>query len=159
MKGSTTILRCAVFVAGAAVLAMCGGVTWEAVAESHVPPGYPFFPYFMLAVVCACAAPFFVALYQAHKLLGYIDTNRAFSELSVRALRIITHCAVVVFAVCVVGGLPFFYILSQIEDAPGVMIVGLAIAGGAFVIAMFASVLNRLLREAIAVKSENDLTI
>ena len=45
------------------------------------------------------------------------------------------------------------------DDAPGLIIIGMAIAGGAFVVAVFASVLKRLLQDAVNVKSENDLTI
>ena len=37
------------------------------------------------------AIPFFVALYQAFKLLSYIDKNQAFSELSVKALKKIKY--------------------------------------------------------------------
>ncbi len=33
------------------------------------------------------AIPFFIALYQALKLLNYIDKNEAFSGLSIRALK------------------------------------------------------------------------
>jgi aromatic ring-opening dioxygenase catalytic subunit (LigB family) len=44
-------------------------------------------------------------------------------------------------------------------NSPGLVVIGMAIAGVAFVIFVFASVLNRLLHDAIALKSENDLTI
>src|SRR3990167_3662656 len=40
--------------------------------------------------------PFFVALYQAFKLLGYIDDNKVFSQLSVKAVRNIKYCALAI---------------------------------------------------------------
>jgi hypothetical protein len=49
--------------------------------------------------------------------------------------------------------------VAEKDDAPGLVVVGMVIAGVAFVIFVFASVLNRLLQDAIAMKSENDLTI
>ncbi|HHY82777.1 MAG TPA: DUF2975 domain-containing protein [Clostridiales bacterium] len=63
------------------------------------------------------------------------------------------------FLICTLGGLPFFYIVAEKDDAPGLIIIGMTIAGIAFVIFVFASVLNRLLQDVIAIKTENDLTI
>lgn len=155
-RSSTVILRLAVFFAGAVVLALCGGAAWLAASETD-----PFsdWAYVLLAGTCLAAVPCFIGLYQSLKLLGYIDTNRAFSELSVKALKVIARAAFADFLICTVGGLPFFYLVAKMEDAPGVVLIGMAIAGVAFVIFVFASVLNRLLQDAIAIKSENDLTI
>src|SRR3990172_6510003 len=49
----------------------------------------PFIVYGYLASI-----PFFVALYQAFKLLGYIGQNKVFSLNSVKALRTIKYCAI-----------------------------------------------------------------
>src|SRR5262245_58865568 len=43
----------------------------------------------------AASIPFFVALYQAFKLLGYIGQNQVFSQNSVKALRTIKYCAII----------------------------------------------------------------
>src|SRR6185503_19493867 len=50
----------------------------------------PFIIYGYLASI-----PFFVALYQAFKLLGYIGQNKVFSLNSVKALRAIRYCAII----------------------------------------------------------------
>jgi hypothetical protein len=113
----------------------------------------------MLGGLYFTALPFLFALYQAMKLLGYIDSNQAFSKLSVAALKKIRSSAFITLAVCTLGGLPFFYYWANVDDAPGLIIIGLAMDGGAFISAVFASVLKRLLQDAIEVKSENDLTI
>src|SRR6185295_2636816 len=42
--------------------------------------------------------PFFVALYQAFILLGYIGQNKIFSPGSLKALRTIKYCAIIVSA-------------------------------------------------------------
>lgn len=57
------------------------------------------------------------------------------------------------------AGLPLFYIVAEADDAPGLIIIGLVIIFAATVVAVFAAVLQKLLKNAIAIKSENDLTI
>lgn len=155
---STMILRLAIFAAGAVVLAICGGAGWQAVRTSPSSEYY-ILAYILFIGICLAAIPFFIALYQSYKLLGYIDTNRAFSELSVKALKIITRSALVEFFICTLGGLPFFYAVAEKDDAPGLVLIGMVIAGVAFVIFVFASVLGKLFQDAAAMKSENDLTV
>ncbi|EUJ36458.1 hypothetical protein PWEIH_13330 [Listeria weihenstephanensis FSL R9-0317] len=53
----------------------------------------------------------------------------------------------------------FFIFLADKTDAPGIMIIGLILTFASIVIATFAAVLQRLLQEAISIKSENDLTV
>src|SRR5215216_3827415 len=48
----------------------------------------PFIIYLYVASI-----PFFVALYQAIKLLGFVEQNKIFSETAVKAVRKIKHCA------------------------------------------------------------------
>src|SRR4030042_3680162 len=68
--------------------------------------------------------PFFVALYQAFNLLGYIDGNKVFSQLSVKAVRNIKYCAVITSGLIVLG---ILYIrLSVIDDDPaGITALGI----------------------------------
>lgn len=155
---STFILRCAIVIAGIGMLAICGVIAWIAFFE-HRPDPYHM-EYIGLIGTYAAAIPYFIALYQGMQLLRYIDAGSAFSELSVRALTIITRCAIADFMITTLGGLPFFYALVQLDgDTPGFMILGIVISGCAFLIAVFTSVLRRLLQDAIDVKTENDLTI
>lgn len=153
---STAVLRFAIFIAGAMVLGICGGAFWLA---TRVNSEYVALSYAFLIGTCLAAIPFFTALCQSYKLLGYIDTGCVFSELSVNALRSIRRSAFIEFLICSLGGLPFFYIVAKKDDAPGLVIIGMMIVGVAFVIFVFASVLNRVLQDAIAMKSENDLTV
>jgi len=55
--------------------------------------------------------------------------------------------------------LPLFYQIADEEDAPGVIVIGLIIPCVSFVVAVFAAVLQKLLRNAVDMKSENDLTV
>lgn len=155
---STLILRLAIFIAAAVVLGLCVGAAWLAV-KVHPASDYFLWARVLLGGTCLAAIPCFIVLYQSFQLLGYIDANRAFSDLSVKALKIITRSALAEFLICTLGGLPFFYIIAELDDAPGLALIGMALAGIAFIIFVFVSVLNRLLQDAIAIKSENELTI
>ncbi|RKI97865.1 DUF2975 domain-containing protein, partial [Butyricicoccus sp. 1XD8-22] len=114
--------------------------------------------YSILIIMYVSAIPFFIALYQAFQLLIYIDKNKAFSEISVTALKKIKYCATTIAGLYVVA-LPFFYIFADIDDTPGVVIIGMMLVFAPLVIAVFAAVLQKLLNEAIDIKSENDLTV
>lgn len=104
------------------------------------------------------AVPFFFALYQALGLLGLIDANKAFSDLSVQALKRIKRCAIAISALFA-AGMPYIYIVADRDDAPGVILLGLVIIVASAAIAVLAAVLQRLLGQALAIKSENDLTV
>lgn len=106
----------------------------------------------------AAAIPFYFALYQAFKLLSYIDKNQAFSDLSVNALKNIKYCAITISTLYLLG-MPLYYLLGKKVDPPSFIPMGMVIIFASMVIAVFAAVLQRLLQEAINIKSENDLTV
>jgi hypothetical protein len=156
-RGSTLFLRMAVFLIGIPVLALCiFGVSW--LAKNPVNPDYAHILYPILIGMYVSVIPFFVALYQAFKLLSYIDKNQAFSELSVKALKNIKFCAMTISGLYVVM-MPFVFLVAELDDAPGLIIIGMVPAFASMVIAVFAAVLQRLLKNAIDIKSENDLTV
>lgn len=101
--------------------------------------------------------PFFVALYQAFKLLGYIEQDQLFSEKAVRALRNIKLCAIAIIGFIVAG--IAFIILGVEEDPAGVVAMGIYTTFATVVIATAAAVFERLLQNAVDIKSENDLTV
>ncbi|MBO1915489.1 DUF2975 domain-containing protein, partial [Microvirga sp. 3-52] len=89
--------------------------------------------------------PFFVALYQAFKLLSYIDKSQAFSDMSVVALKKIKYCALIISGLYAVI-LPFVFLVADLDDAPGLVIIGMVPVFASMVIAVFAAVLQRLLQ-------------
>jgi hypothetical protein len=156
-RGSTIFLKIAVFLIGTPVLALCiFGLPW--LANNPVNPDYAHMLYPIVIGIYVSVIPFSIALYQAFKLLSYIDKNQSFSELSVKSLRNIKFCAMTISGLYVVI-LPFVFLVAELDDAPGLIIVGMAPILASMVIAVFAAVLQRLLQEAINIKSENDLTV
>ncbi|WP_410981638.1 DUF2975 domain-containing protein [Bacillus cereus] len=154
---STLFLKIAVMLIGIPILALCiFGLPW--LANNPVNPNYAHILYPILIIMYVSVIPFFVALYQAFRLLSYIDKNKAFSKLSVKALKNIKYCAITISILYVVG-MPLFYFMAEIDDAPGIIVIGLVVIFASMVIAVFAAVLQKLLKEAIDIKSENDLTV
>ncbi|MEG6510294.1 DUF2975 domain-containing protein, partial [Desulforamulus ruminis] len=95
MKRETLFLKVVVFLIGIPVLALClFGLPW--LANHPVNPDYAHMLYPTLIGIYATAIPYYFALYQAFKLLSYIDKNKAFSELSVKALKNIKYCAIII---------------------------------------------------------------
>jgi hypothetical protein len=53
-----------------------------------------------MAYAYLASIPFFVALYQAFKVLGYIRKNKAFTLATVNALRTMKFCALAIIGFC-----------------------------------------------------------
>jgi hypothetical protein len=155
MKRETLFLKVVVFLLGLPILALCVyGLPW--IAKEPAKAYWMLKP--ILIVLYMTVIPFFVALYNALKLLNYIDRNIAFSELSVKALKNIKYCAITI-SVLYASIIPFIYLLAEMDDAPGAILIGLALTFAPIVIAVFAAVLEKLLKHALEIKSENDLTV
>ena len=151
-KSSTLFLKLAIALIGIAVLALIIVFTIDLVSDG----GGLFLP--ILIIMYVTAIPFFFALYQALKLVGLIDRNIAFSELSVKALRNIKYCAIAISALYV-AGMPFLISVADKDDAPGAVGFGLIFILASIVVATFAAVLQRLVQNGLDMKSENDLTV
>ncbi|PFF11471.1 hypothetical protein CN315_00930 [Bacillus cereus] len=158
-QGSTLFLKTVVILIGIPVLAMYIFLVPKIgnfAAELY--PDIAYIKYLVFINLYATAIPYYFALYQTFKLLNYIDKNNAFSELSVKALKNIKYSALAI-SVLYVLGMPLFYLVAERDDAPGIIIIGMIMIFASMVIAVFAAVLQRLLKDAIDIKSENDLTV
>jgi hypothetical protein len=152
-RGTTFFLRAVIFLIGAAVLALCIFVLPFGIMSDQTGYYRP-----ILIGMYISAIPFFLALHQSLKLLGYVDTNTAFSDLSVQALKKIKYCGLAISAFYALG-MPYIFYAADRDDAPGVVAIGLIIVFASLVIAVFAGLLQKLLQNAIKIKEENDLTV
>lgn len=122
---------------------------------------WPISPYVLypgLIGVFTTIIPFLLALYEAFRLLQFIDTNNAFSEASIHALRNIKFCAIAM-SMLYWTAMPLVFVLADYDDAPGGILMGAAVASAPLVIATFAAVLQKLVQNALDMKREHDLTI
>lgn len=158
-KGSTLFLKLAVIMIAIPILALCIYGLPTIVKNSMLHPWeLNRYLYGIIGGMYVSAIPFFYALFQAMKLLGYIDKNNAFSFDSVLALSRIKWSGLSISAIYIVL-MPLFYIIGELDDAPGVIVVGMVFTFAPAVVAVFAAVLQRLLKEAVEIKAENELTV
>lgn len=145
-------MKVIIYLIGLAVLGLCvilGGVSISGNAGMYLP---------VLIVALIAAVPFFFALYQGLRLLGYIDRNTAFSDTSIHAIKNFKYSAFSI-SVLYAASMPYIVYVADKDDAPGAVMIGLVFVIAPLVVSVFAAVLEKLLQNAIDIKSENDLTV
>jgi len=140
--GSTFFLKVVAFLIGIAVLAVCIFLLPEAARRDAIvhPGDYSIYP--LLICAYGVCITFSVALYQAYKLLSYININNAFSELSLKSLKVIKKCAftIIFFILFLIVYLRVFAMFTG-EDAAGPIALGLI---GILVTAIIAAIIDVL---------------
>lgn len=107
----------------------------------------------------AASIAFFVALYKAFKLLGYIGQNKVFSSNAVKTLKSIKYCAIVLSVLIVLAGLYIRLFHNKEDDPAGFLAICIVTTFVSIVVATAAAIFEKLLQNALDMKSENDLTI
>jgi hypothetical protein len=107
----------------------------------------------------AASIAFFVALYKAFQLLGYIGQNKVFTSNSVGTLKSIKYCAIVLSILIVTAGLYIKISHNKEDDPAGFLAICIVTTFGSIVVATAAAIFEKILQNAIDMKSENDLTI
>ncbi|APX71490.1 DUF2975 domain-containing protein [Companilactobacillus allii] len=159
MKKETIFLRITIYVFALIMAAICIIVAPHyIIGANNLMPNKPILTIIFGVGLYATAILFYLVLYQAMKLLNLIDHNSAFSNKAVIALKTIKIYAYIMCAIYILES-PVFFVFADRDDAPGVILVCAVLAGASLVIAIFASMLQKLLHHAIEIKSENDLTI
>ncbi len=159
-RSSTVFLQVVVVLIGVAAL---GLLLWEPQLEGVNKNRTNFEIYFQdpfLALVYAGSIPFFIALYQAIRALGYVGRNEVFSPQVVRALRIIKYCAIAIIGFVVVEEIWILLMNAGDNDNPGApILIGILIVLPSIVVATVAAMFERILQNAVDLKSEHDLTV
>ena len=154
---STIFLQVVIVLFGTGILAW---LLWEPHVEG-VNKNATFFEVYLdpfIAYIYLGSIPFFVAIYQGVKFLGYVGREETFSPSSVRALRIIKHCSLAVIAF-VAGSAIFMIVEGDPEDRPAGVFLRLLIILPSVVVASAAFVAERIMQNAVDIKAENDLTV
>ena len=156
-KSSTIFLQTVIVLIGIGVLAL---LLWEPHIEGRNAHATPFEIYFkdpFLAYAYIGSIPFFVALYQAFKVLGYVRQNKTFSQATVKALGTIKYCAIAIIGFVAVGVI--FMMFGDSEDRPAGVFMRILITVSSIVVATAAAMFERIVQNAVDIKSENDLTV
>lgn len=151
--GSTLFLKSVVLLMGLGVLSLCMFVLPAGIVSDRTGYYRP-----ILLGLYIPAMPFFIALNQAYKLLNIIEQNETFTKMAIMTLSNIKYCAVSISVLFTIG-MPYIYYVAELDDAPGVILIGLVIIAASSVIAIASGLFQKLLQNAIDIKSENDLTV
>lgn len=159
MKQNLTIfLQIVIVFIGIGALAL---LLWEPQLEGRNANATLFQIYFndpFLAYAYTASIAFFIALYQAFKLFGYIGQNKAFSSDSIKALRTIKYCAISLIGFILVPE-AYLFIARPGDDIAGGVAIGIFLIFIFTIIATIANVFEKILQSAVDIKSENDLTV
>jgi hypothetical protein len=134
----------------------CGNLHLEGI-NAHATPFEIYFKDPFLAYAYLASVPFFVALYQAFKVLGYIGWNKAFAPATVKALRIVKFCALAIIGF--VAGGEILIMLGDSDDRTGGVFIGALIIFGSVVMAAAAAMFERIFQNAMGTKSDNDVAV
>ena len=157
--------RNAIFIQVVIVLIGIGALTfllWEPHIEGRNAHATLFEIYFkdpFLAYAYIASIPFFVALYQAFNVLGYVKQNKVFSQGTLKALRIIKYCAIAIIGFVAVSIIFIYPMFGDIDDRPQGVFMRILITFASIIIATTAQMFEQILINAIDIKSTNDLTV
>jgi hypothetical protein len=159
MKRSSAFLQVVIVLIGIGALAL---MLWEPHIEGRNAHATLFEMYFkdpFLAYAYIASIPFFVALHQAFKVLGYVRQNKTFSQATVKALRTIKYCAIAIIGFVAVSVIFMYPMFGDKDDRPAGVFMRILITFPSIVIATAAAMFERILQNAVDIKSENDLTV
>ncbi len=145
-KSSAISLQAAIALIGIGALAF---LLWEPHLEGRNAHATPFEIYFkdpFLAYAYIASIPFFMALYQAFKVLGYAGKNKVFSKSAVKSLRTIKYCAILLIGFVAVGEV--IILLGDSDDRAGGVFLGMLIIFGSIAVALTAARFERSLKNS-----------
>lgn len=149
-----------IFIQAVIVLIAIGALAfmlWEPQVEGRNVNAIFFEIYFkdpFLAYAYIASIPFFAALYQAFKALKYFGQDKI---KAVKALRTIKYCAIIIIGFAVAGEI--FIMLNDSDDRAGGIFMGILIIFGSIVVATVATIFERILQNAVDVKSKRDINV
>jgi uncharacterized membrane protein YbjE (DUF340 family) len=113
---------------------------------------------FILYVYAASLA-FFVALYKAFRLLGYIAQNKLVSTHTVNALKNIKYCAIVLSILIVMAGIYIRIFHHEEDDPAGFLAICIVTTFACMVVATAATLFEKIVRKNLMnTKSGNNIT-
>lgn len=158
-KGLTIFLQVIIALIGIGTLA---AMLWEPHLEgrnAHVTLFEIYFKDPFLTYAYVASIPFFVALYQAFKVLRYAGQNKVFSQAAVKALRTIKYCALITAGSIIAADIYLFIAVRGKDDIAGGVSLGIIATFASVVVATAAAMFEKILQNAVDIKSENDLTV
>lgn len=153
-KNLTLFLRAGIVLIGVAAFVFLLWEPWVEGVNANATTVYQiYFDDPFLAFAYVASIPFFVGLYQAFKLLGYVAHNQAFSSASVKALRTIKNCAIVQIGFIIVG--VTWILQMESDDRPPIVAMGTLTTIICIAVGASAARLQKRVQHAINPQSQN----
>ena len=146
-RGSILFLQIIVVLIGIGALTF---MLWEPQIEgvnAHATFSQIYFDPFVIYMYAASIA-FFVAIFQALKLLQYIRQDKALSPDSVKALQIIKYSAIT-FVVLIAAPVVYLFIARPGDDIAGGVAVGLFIIFVSTIVAVVSGVFEKVVQSTL----------
>ena len=131
-------------------------VTIQIVTTKHLE--YPATIWMLAIAAYGVTASIWFALIKLAQILRLIEHHQVFLPQTLRYVSAIRK-AIFVASLTALFALPFFYRITQLEDAPGLMLLGLGLVFIPFAILILMQIVEDLFKSAIAFQSEVDLTV
>ena len=137
-------------------LSVLGFLLWLPPHEGRNAQATLFATYFkdpFLAYVYIGSIPFFTALYQAFKVLGYVRRDEIFLPPTLKALRTIRYCALATAGLALGGVIYIILAAGAQEDKAGGVMPGALLVFVSMAVAAAAGVLESIIGRAVDIKS------
>ncbi|WP_076801327.1 DUF2975 domain-containing protein [Latilactobacillus curvatus] len=150
------LLRMALFGIAAVFGLLSLLVTIQIVTTKHLE--YPATIWMLSIAAYGVTASIWFALIKLVQILRLIKHHQVFLPQTLQYVSAIRK-AILVASLTALFALPFFYRITQLEDAPGLMLLGLGLVFIPFAILILMQIVEDLFKSAIALQSEVDLTV
>lgn len=154
---ATLFLQALIVLIGIGTVAL---MLWEPNIEGRNVHSTLFEVYFkdpFLAYAYLESLSFFVALYQAFKVLGYVRQNKTFSPATVKALRTIKYSAIALVGFIVVP-VAYLLIVRPGDDIAGGVAIGFFLIFVSVIIATVAAMFERKLAKIANLTAKSGLS-
>lgn len=138
-RGSAIFLKVIIFLVGIAVLTLC--IYWMPVltirdVKAHPGGDYSLYP--LLVCAYGICITFSFTLFHVYKLLTFIERNNAFSESSLKSLKVIKKCAftAIFFIVLMIISLKVISSISGDDSAGPISVSLMSILATSIIIAV-----------------------
>ncbi len=108
----------------------------------------PFILYIYVASIV-----FFMALYQAFLLLGYLGQNKTFSTAAVSSIRSIKHFALALVVLIILAGVFIILFHHQDDDPAGFLALCIAATFIAIIVAAGSSILEQVFNKGLKIEN------
>jgi len=118
--------------------------------QEPVNPIYGYILYPILIAIYLSTILIYLAFYQAWRFISMIEKNQIFNLTSIAYLKKIKIYGLIFSAIYIIA-LPFFYLLANADDAPGVIFFGMTPLVGGFIVYLFSEMFEKIIRKGISI--------